>query len=312
MSFIILTMVFILAFPTLASSMTGYSASNQPWVKTDDINQVPFSEFRQATDLYVIHDAIRINAKANYVYVGDQISVCQRDNCIEECKYPASLYQVMFLTTLSTLDTSKYGVSQPRKSVWNGVDLNPPTLNISCNTSAFIYGHKAYEPKYFNDRAVCQPIVEQNQQQQQKYQWGFSFIQLEIILWLLTLWTVGIYIMWSTAHLRSVKMGMTYNDPGNFKSAIGLADTIRKEFRKTTNKDITSFTGRELMSSIKTQLNGGQVIVQSPPLIPERIALKSMQEWIKANGSRIVVISLFFSILLSFAVERIVREATTM
>lgn len=312
MSFIILTMAFILAFPTLASSMTGYSASNQPWVKTDDINQVPFNEFTKATDLYVIHDAFRINASVNYVYFEDQYTVCQRNNCIAECKYPAPLHQVMFLTTLLTLDTSKYGVSQPRKSIWNGVDLNPPTLDISCNTFAFIYGDKAYEPRYFNDGAVCQPVVEQNQQQQQKYQWGFSFIQLEIVLCLLTLWTVGIYIIWSTAHLRSIKTGTTYNDPGNFKSAISLADTMRKEFKKKTNKDITSFTERELMSSIKTQLNGGQVTVQSPSLIPERIALKLIQEWIKANESRIVVISLLFSSLLTFAVERIVREATTM
>lgn len=188
--FIIFTMVFILAFPTLASSMTGYSASNQPWVKTDDINQVPFSEFRKVS-------------------------------------YP------------------------------NGTEF-------------FEYGVKAYDPKYFDDRAVCQPVVEQNQQQQQqKYQWGFSFIQLEIVLCLLTLWTVGIHIMWSTAYLRSIKMGMTYNDPGNFKSAIIMADSIRKEFKQKTNKDITFFTEKELMSSIKTHLNGGQVMLKSVPLIPE-------------------------------------------
>lgn len=84
MTFIILTMAFILAFPTLASSMTGYSAFNQPWVKTDDINQVPFSEFGRASDVYVIHDATRINATVHPIILTN----CYSHECeaLANCK----------------------------------------------------------------------------------------------------------------------------------------------------------------------------------------------------------------------------------
>lgn len=117
--------------------------------------------------------------------------------------------------------------------------------------------------------------------------------------------------MWSTAHLRSIKIGMAYNNPGNFKSAMSLADTIRKEFKQKTNKDITCFTERELMSSIKTHLNGGQVMVQSPPLIPEQIASKLIPKWVKANEGWIVVIPLFFLSVVALVAGLIVGKATT-
>lgn len=184
-------------------------------------------------------------------------------------------------------------------------------LNISIQKNVFVYEDKIYDRKYFDDRAICQPVVEQNRRQQQKYQWGFSFIQLEIVLYLLTLWTVGIHIMWSTAHLRSVKMGISYKDPGNFKSAMSLADAIRKEFKQKTNKDITSFTERQLMSSIKTHLNGGQVMVQSPPPIPEQIASKLIPKWVKANEGWVVVIPLLFLTVLALVAGLVVGKTTT-
>lgn len=170
------------------------------------------------------------------------------------------------------------------------MDLDSPTLNITYypDRGPFAYENKAYSPEDFNDRAICQPIVDLKQHRQ-KYQWGFSIIQLEITLCLLTLWTFGIYIMWATAHLRFTSMGMAYNAPGNLKSAMSLADAICKEFKQQCDKDINSLTEREVMSFIKTHLNGGRVLVQSPPFILERRAWKLIWKWVKANKTRVLV-----------------------
>lgn len=87
MFFMILTMTFVLAFPTLASAMTGYSANNQAWVKTDDVRQVPFSQFERAQ--YVINDGNRVSLSAKYAIVSedDERMACGSFGCVAACKY---------------------------------------------------------------------------------------------------------------------------------------------------------------------------------------------------------------------------------
>jgi hypothetical protein len=62
MVFMISTLVFILAFPTLGSSMTGYSANVQSLVHDlDNDNYIPFKSFNYL--FYVIHDGARIGRR---------------------------------------------------------------------------------------------------------------------------------------------------------------------------------------------------------------------------------------------------------
>lgn len=66
MTFMITTMAFILAFPTFASAMTGYSSNVQAFVPDQDSsNLVPFTNFSKA--LYMIHDGHRINKSDDYI-----------------------------------------------------------------------------------------------------------------------------------------------------------------------------------------------------------------------------------------------------
>ena len=64
MTFMILTMVFVLAFPTLASAMTGYNANSGSFVVGYSGSLIPYSEF--VPIVYVIHDGNRINLTADY------------------------------------------------------------------------------------------------------------------------------------------------------------------------------------------------------------------------------------------------------
>lgn len=98
MFFMIFTMMFVLAFPTLASAMTGYSANNQAWVKTDDVKQVLFSHFERAR--YVINDGNRVGLSAKFAIVSkdDEKMVCGNFRCITNCKYLAFSDQTAFLT----------------------------------------------------------------------------------------------------------------------------------------------------------------------------------------------------------------------
>ncbi|ORY54948.1 uncharacterized protein BCR38DRAFT_310813, partial [Pseudomassariella vexata] len=55
MLFMVATMVFLLAWPTLASAMTGYTTANEAYIKSlDDENTIKFSYLKPLS--YVIHD----------------------------------------------------------------------------------------------------------------------------------------------------------------------------------------------------------------------------------------------------------------
>lgn len=99
MFFMILTMAFVLAFPTLASAMTGYSANNQAVVKTDDIKQVLFSQFNRVR--YVINDGHRVSVGYPIASDRDESRACGFVGCIEDCKRLASSGPPASLTSLS-------------------------------------------------------------------------------------------------------------------------------------------------------------------------------------------------------------------
>ncbi|KAH7074876.1 hypothetical protein BKA63DRAFT_553768 [Paraphoma chrysanthemicola] len=75
MAFMVITMIFILIFPSFSSAMTGYSASVKSYVRdnsnaettlsNDNNNYMAFSSFKRI--LYVIHDGWRIGEDGNFV-----------------------------------------------------------------------------------------------------------------------------------------------------------------------------------------------------------------------------------------------------
>jgi hypothetical protein len=64
MIFMVATMIFILAFPTLISAMSGYDFNTESRVEDRDGNFIPFSNFSRV--LYVIHDGWRIGQNGSY------------------------------------------------------------------------------------------------------------------------------------------------------------------------------------------------------------------------------------------------------
>lgn len=61
--FIVSTVVFALAFPTLASAMSGYAVVTKSFVSVNG-NLVPFATAELMP--YIIHDGARINKSSNY------------------------------------------------------------------------------------------------------------------------------------------------------------------------------------------------------------------------------------------------------
>lgn len=116
---------------------------------------------------------------------------------------------------------------------------------------------------------------------QQTYQWGFSVIQLEIGLVLLTVWTFGIWIMWLHAHHELSNRGK-YEVPQEFKAALFLADSIRADL-KESEQEAEFLTNKELKKHADENLKGGKVEIQALSLDQSISLWKSVWQWIKTN-----------------------------
>lgn len=74
MVFMIATMLFILAFPTLMSAMSGYDSNVVSRVQDGDDNLVPFNKYARV--VYVIHDGWRVGENGEY-WIRDIESQCE-------------------------------------------------------------------------------------------------------------------------------------------------------------------------------------------------------------------------------------------
>lgn len=70
----VLTMIFVLAWPTIAGAMTGYNSNNVAFVETADGSLARFSSFQPI--LYVIHDGSRVGLSDGYL-----VPYCNRESC---------------------------------------------------------------------------------------------------------------------------------------------------------------------------------------------------------------------------------------
>lgn len=146
---------------------------------------------------------------------------------------------------------------------------------------AFIYpsdNDKLYALDYIQQNAVCQPVMANSQQ---TYQWGFSVVQLETTLVLLSVWTFGIWIMWLHAHHELSNRGR-YEVPQEFKAALYLADSIRADL-KELDQEAEFLTNKELGRHADEHLKGGKVEIQALSLDKGIGFRRSAWNWMKSN-----------------------------
>ncbi|PVH92339.1 hypothetical protein DM02DRAFT_575938 [Periconia macrospinosa] len=136
MTFMVLSMVFVLSFPTLASSMSGYTTAVAASITDYNNATIPFNKFDILC--YVLHDGHRLNESDEKIITQ---GLSDRDPAPNDhtCSYGSSQYVYGVYTYIK-----EYG-STPREinstffldenstqiSFRNNITLNSPTLNIS-------------------------------------------------------------------------------------------------------------------------------------------------------------------------------------
>ncbi|KAL1882153.1 hypothetical protein Daus18300_000638 [Diaporthe australafricana] len=283
------TMLFALAWPTIASAMTGYDSNNIAFIKIRDGSLIPFSSLIPL--LYVIHDGSRI------------------DGLTDEHKVPCCR---------DTSDAEAYGFLglNDTTSIWSQDDtsLPSPALNISAfpsyrfdsygsewvdprtgqkpfmneNKITYIYNNEAYDFDYIitEQNGQCQPIG--------TYKWGFSFLQAFVAMFFLGFWTLSIYVMWLKAHLKLLSRG-PYEIPNRYKAAVRLSRSIAADFGDVDKA--TAMSNKEFSGHVGRTLRGGRVGADPAMALGQLFSFRSiLKGWVRRERwwfSALVLCTLF-------------------
>ncbi|KAK2010430.1 hypothetical protein LZ32DRAFT_630193 [Colletotrichum eremochloae] len=264
MTIMVFVATFLLLFPTLGSAMTGYSANNDAYIKGYDGTLIPFDDFRVSG--YIIHDAQRINMTNEVV-----------------------------LTYPDLHDVQKYGFYglKNEESTWMGRPLPAPVLNISASwllpseliygwnwtdprtgqqpfrdryRATYAFGNETYSIDYLKANGSCQPMSDPDlsiDSARESYEWGFSYLQLFIMIVLLIVWTLCLGYMCVKARL-TMRMRQTYDVPKEYKGVLELSNAIRKQLQESDPDDLSH---DQLHKEVKKRLGGGRIELEraDPP-----------------------------------------------
>lgn len=184
-----------------------------------------------------------------------------------------------------TLNISAYFLPKKYDTLYgnNWTDPRTGTEPFSDKTKvAYSYklGNGTYGMDYIKANGSCQPVTELdnlNSSVRETYQWGFSYIQLFIMLILLMLWTIGMSVMWIKAHM-TMRMRGRFDKPKGFKGVLELAAAIRKELQETNPDDLSH---DQLSEEIRKRLKGGSIELESAGSPAMYAILKGFWGWIK-------------------------------
>lgn len=94
MVFIIFNLMFVVAFPTIAGAMTGYSTNAKAYIPDPTGNLIAYSDFVPV--IFMIHDAERINLTADYAVAASNDAIPRFS--INEDPYISLSYDVLYMS----------------------------------------------------------------------------------------------------------------------------------------------------------------------------------------------------------------------
>ncbi|KAH7142700.1 hypothetical protein B0J13DRAFT_503038 [Dactylonectria estremocensis] len=313
MTFFIIAMIYVLAWPTLAGAMTGYTSANGAFVIDNQQNLISFSSFTPVA--YVIHDGWRLNLTGNHLvsYIGsssrdkEPIMMIGSTPDATACSAypglsdPCSLAQNVseYVRRYGFLGLDANGAVNDIETQWIGTTLRP-ALNISAfylDPLGPYFGNNWTDPRvnrqpYSNSSNMVFTIVDSNDtypigyivekgscQALGAYQWGFSFLQLVIGVFLMFSWTMVVWLMWLKAH-KELKQWNGIEVPGKYKAVLDLAAALNQEL-SSIGETPDALTNKQLRHRIKARLDEGRVKADIPFPIAKYSFRTNFWGWIK-------------------------------
>ncbi|KAF5660668.1 hypothetical protein FHETE_8831 [Fusarium heterosporum] len=282
MCFIIFAALFILAFPTVAGSMTGYTPYNEPYITTTENRLIGLSDIYPLA--YLIHDGERIDGfRNNHAVPWKNITAITG---VTRAWKKGVSYNEMYQSIYNEFQGQKidwpplnisafYLPSDPFYWNWTGhqegsgisTGVREENSYGDLSRMRYIVDDVVYDSAEVNEHGVCQPFKQMDSMQ--KYQWGFSFLQLFATMILLQLWSFGLAILWTETH-RTLKLNHHAAASGGWKGFLEFTDTIKLQL-KHFGIDSSSLKDDQLDHEIEKVLQGGNI--SSPPFAERHLSI---------------------------------------
>ncbi|KAH6695389.1 hypothetical protein F5X68DRAFT_198362 [Plectosphaerella plurivora] len=111
----------------------------------------------------------------------------------------------------------------------------------------------------------------------ERYQWGFSLLQLLINVLLLLLWAIGVWILWLKAHKELQRRG-GIEASSRYRAVLDLASALDQEVSKN-GETARTLTNKQLTTHVKKRLRGGAFKVDTPAPTLQYRFWKSFWHW---------------------------------
>ncbi|KAJ4985482.1 hypothetical protein SVAN01_09047 [Stagonosporopsis vannaccii] len=256
MVFMAATMVFVLAFPTLMSAMSGYDANVGSRILDLEDNLIPFSNYSRAA--YMIHDASRINKTNDYWIMLDEgrgkdvrkygLGGARNESSI----IYGSSSRTNFTIPAPVLNISAYATGDERQRGQSSLELRNTT---------WVRENKTFDMAYIERNGRCQNT---GVHRSLDYQWGFSFLQLFVCILLLLGWTIGIYVMWIYTHYTmQLRQRLAEEVSGEYRAVLELAAAMQSEL-DIDDTDVSFLREKQLEERIEKEIRGGAVAYAYP------------------------------------------------
>ncbi|KAI0394822.1 hypothetical protein F5Y17DRAFT_426291 [Xylariaceae sp. FL0594] len=322
--FIIWSMLLMLGWPTFAGAATGYTPTTAAFIRISDDNLVPFHLFVPLA--YVISDGSRVGLGdqchipySAHPITGDPIlrsktSLKSQDD--SKCGiYPT--YPICALQKAVADYRATYGPGFSGHSIFNNSNRVSYLEGWPLDIKAFSFApdwHK-FEGRYVNpthgseapsngsetiwefsketytltnilDQGQCQPV-------QDVFKWGFSFLQIFILVLSLSVWTIGTYVLWIKSRFR-LPCRSPLGVPRGYTAMILLANRVQESFYEF-GLSARHLGENELKYGIRKLQDGGNI---SPGVSCD---FTNFQSWLTRERTWIIVIALGTTISLTLA-----------
>ncbi|KAF2140405.1 uncharacterized protein K452DRAFT_360019 [Aplosporella prunicola CBS 121167] len=235
-----LSILYVIAFPTLISATTGYSTSQEPAVNMEDGTIVLLSKFQSCA--YVIIDGSRIEGYPDNFCVKESWGSIYS----KKAEYPHNPYA----STESYYNNYiKQEGPSSGLSFFSGeqIRLEGALLNIELNGYAF--ENKTYSGKVLEEKGFCKP----DDAQDKMYQWGFSYLLLLIMVLLTYAWTAIILMLrWDTK--RHSRLAKSKRGLGTYRAILDISRAMQVQLGDKSQY----FTNKELEKRLEKAPEGIQ------------------------------------------------------
>ncbi|KAI1346320.1 hypothetical protein F5Y01DRAFT_321917 [Xylaria sp. FL0043] len=271
-------------WPTLIAALSGYSPNTGAYVKDVNGSFVPYNEFRLLS--YIIHDGQRINLTNDYPIPFGPVLDNPSGYSLSACYFMSSEEDRTYCYLEANVSNYilKYGFNGQSRtaSQWLNYTLPSNSLDVEPSIlSPLTYENHIYTLQDIRVNGACQALGAE-------FQWGFSYLQLFIIVILLIIWTSGTCLLRHRAH-RFLPLEGQPERPRGFRALLLVAEAIESELQ-ASGIDPHSLKNKQLKHQIYKSLRGGST---SFPFSLRRKTIRSRTalQWVKEDLWWLIIVA---------------------